>query len=102
MRRRDAVIPASCSVDSITAMCKSIEYWVQYYQREIEARMATMTAVVDDADSALVEQLVDAELGNSAYVLVDRESGFAGVIDPPRDADRFLDLARGAGWRITT
>jgi hydroxyacylglutathione hydrolase len=64
--------------------------------------MATMTAVVDDADSTLVEQLVHAELGNSAYVLVDRESGFAGVIDPPRDADRFLDLARGAGWRITT
>jgi hydroxyacylglutathione hydrolase len=63
--------------------------------------MATMTAVVD-AGSVLVEQLVDAELGNSAFVLVDRGSGLAGVIDPPRDADRFLDLARGGGWRITT
>jgi hydroxyacylglutathione hydrolase len=63
--------------------------------------MARVTAVVD-AGPVLVQQLVDAELGNSAYLLVDRESGSAGVIDPPRDADRFLDLALGGGWRIVT
>jgi hydroxyacylglutathione hydrolase len=63
--------------------------------------MARVTTVVD-AGPVLVQQLVDAELGNGAYIVVDRESGLAGVIDPPRDADRFLDLALGGGWRIAT
>ena len=60
-----------------------------------------MTTAVD-AGAVLVEQLVDAELGNSSYLVVDRDRGMAAVIDAPRDADRFLDLAMTGGWRIGT
>lgn len=58
-----------------------------------------MTAVLDSG-RILVEQFVDEELGNSSYVVVDREAGVAAVVDAPRDADRFLALAEARGWRI--
>ena len=64
-------------------------------------KVAVVTAVVDRG-RVLVDQLVDTELGNSAYLVIDRESGLAATIDPPRDADRFLSLALGGGWRIGT
>ena len=63
--------------------------------------MAVVTTVVD-AGGALIQRFVDAELGNSTYLLADRATGQAAVIDAPRDIDRFLDLAQGGGWRIVT
>jgi hydroxyacylglutathione hydrolase len=59
-----------------------------------------MTTVVD-AGSALVEQWVATELGNSSYLVVDRESGEAAVIDPLRDVDRYLDAASAHGWKLS-
>ena len=38
-----------------------------------------------------------AELGNAAHLVIDRDSGTAGVIDSARDVDRYLELAAGAG-----
>jgi len=61
--------------------------------------MPDATAVVD-TERVLVQQLVDSELGNSSYLVVDREAGLAAVIDPPRDADRYLALAEAGGWRV--
>lgn len=49
---------------------------------------------------ALIQQVVHEELGNSTYLLVDRDTGRAAVIDAPRDADVFLDLAAAGGWQI--
>lgn len=62
-------------------------------------RPATATAVVDSR-SALVEQWVATELGNSSYIVVDRGSGDAVVIDPLCDVDRYLTAARESGWRV--
>ncbi|WP_337311266.1 MBL fold metallo-hydrolase [Candidatus Aeolococcus gillhamiae] len=58
-----------------------------------------MTTVVDSRP-ALVEQWVATELGNSSYVVVDRNSGDAAVIDPLCDVDRYLAAARASGWRV--
>ena len=59
-----------------------------------------MTTVVD-AGSALVEQWVATELGNSSYFVVDRDAGEAVVIDPLRDVDRYVDAASAHGWRLS-
>lgn len=40
------------------------------------------------------------ELGNYAHLVLDRQSGTAVVIDPARDTDRYLELARAEGVRI--
>jgi hydroxyacylglutathione hydrolase len=48
---------------------------------------------VIDAGRALVEQWVAPELGNSSYVVVDRDSGDTAVIDALRDVDRYLEAA---------
>jgi hydroxyacylglutathione hydrolase len=61
--------------------------------------MAPVTTAVD-AGAVLVQQVVDEELGNSSYLVVDRETGAAAVVDPPRDADRLLSLATSGGWQI--
>ena len=61
--------------------------------------MATATAVLDGR-SLLIQQTVDEELGNSSYLVVDRNSGLAVAIDPPRDADRLLRLGDAGGWRV--
>ena len=63
--------------------------------------MATATTVLDGR-SLLIQQIVDEELGNSSYLVVDRRSGLAAAVDPPRDADRFLRLADAHGWRIAS
>jgi hydroxyacylglutathione hydrolase len=54
-----------------------------------------------DSGSALVEQWVAGELGNSSYVVVDRDRAEAVVIDPLCDVDRYLDAATAQGWRLT-
>jgi hydroxyacylglutathione hydrolase len=59
-----------------------------------------VTTVVD-AGSALVEQWVATELGNSSYLVVDRDAGEAVVIDPLRDVDRYVDAASAHGWRLS-
>ena len=59
-----------------------------------------MTTVLDSG-AALVEQWVAAELGNSSYLVVDRERGDAVVIDPLCDVDRYIDHARASGWRLS-
>ena len=41
------------------------------------------------------------ELGNSSYILIDRETHSAVVIDPVRDTDRYLEIARSVDVRIT-
>jgi hydroxyacylglutathione hydrolase len=66
---------------------------------DLFGRLAAMTTVVDTG-SALVEQWVASELGNSSYLVVDRDTGDAAVIDPLRDVDRYLDAAGARGWRL--
>ena len=61
--------------------------------------MATAATILDTGE-VLIQQTVDEELGNSAYLVVDRRGGVAAVIDPPRDADRVLRVADSGGWRI--
>ena len=53
-----------------------------------------------DAGSTLVDQWVATELGNSSYLVVDRDAAEAVVIDPLRDVDRYLDAAAEHGWRL--
>ena len=64
-------------------------------------RPAGVSTVVDSGP-ALVEQWVAGELGNSSYIVVDREAGEAVVIDPLRDVDRYLTAGNEQGWRLTT
>ncbi len=59
-----------------------------------------VTTVVD-SKHALVDQWVAPELGNSSYVVVDRDSGEAVVIDPLCDVDRYLDAAAAGGWSLS-
>jgi hydroxyacylglutathione hydrolase len=59
------------------------------------------TTTVVDAGPALVEQWVAAELGNSSYLVVDRDLGEAVVIDPVRDVDRYLAAAGDRGWHVS-
>jgi hydroxyacylglutathione hydrolase len=59
-----------------------------------------VTRVVD-AGPALVEQWVAAELGNSSYLVVDRDRGDAVIIDPLRDVDRYLQTATAQGWQFS-
>ena len=59
-----------------------------------------MTTVVVDAGSAIVEQWVAAELGNSSYIVVDSRGGEAAVIDPTRDVDSYLAAAAERGWSL--
>lgn len=47
-----------------------------------------------------IRTLRSAELGNSAHLLLDRESGSAVVIDPVRDTDGYLDVAGAEGMSI--
>ncbi|HSP65170.1 MAG TPA: hypothetical protein VLO10_03170, partial [Candidatus Deferrimicrobium sp.] len=54
-----------------------------------------------DAGSALVEQWVAGELGNSSYVVVDRDRAEAVVIDPVPDVDRYVDAASARSWRLS-
>ena len=58
-------------------------------------------AMVVDAGSASVEQWIATELGNSSYLVVDRDRGEAVVIDPLRDVDRYLSAASEHGWRFS-
>lgn len=48
----------------------------------------------------LVKQFVDADLGNSSYLIVSEETGLAAVLDPQRDVDRYLRVAEGLGLRL--
>lgn len=57
--------------------------------------------MVVDAGSASVEQWIATELGNSSYLVVDRDRGEAVVIDPVRDVDRYLGAAGEHGWRFS-
>jgi hydroxyacylglutathione hydrolase len=59
-----------------------------------------VTTVVDSG-TALVEQWVAEELGNSSYLVADRERGEAVVIDALRDVDGYIDRAAAQGWRLT-
>lgn len=61
---------------------------------------ASSTARVVETGPALVEQWVASELGNSSYLVVDRDCGEAVVIDPVRDVDRYLAVAGEHGWRF--
>jgi len=47
-----------------------------------------------------VRTLRSEELGNSAHLLIDRDSASAAVIDPVRDAGRYVDLAGSEGAKI--
>lgn len=47
-----------------------------------------------------VEQFVAEELGNSSYVVADLASRHAAVIDPLRDVQQYIDLARARGWTL--
>jgi hydroxyacylglutathione hydrolase len=64
-------------------------------------KAASPATQVVDAGPALVEQWVASELGNSSYLVVDRDGGEAVVIDPLRDVDRYLATAGDHGWRIS-
>jgi hydroxyacylglutathione hydrolase len=57
--------------------------------------------IVLDAGSALVEQWVAEELGNSSYLVVDRDRADAVVIDPLCDVDRYVDAAARQGLRLS-
>jgi hydroxyacylglutathione hydrolase len=64
-------------------------------------KKASQATTVVDTGAALVEQWVAAELGNSSYLVVDRDRGEAVVIDPLRDVDRYLAVAGDHGWRFS-
>jgi hydroxyacylglutathione hydrolase len=68
--------------------------------REAPARLAAVTTVLDSG-TALVDQWVAEELGNSSYLVIDRERAEAVVIDPLSDVDRYVDAANAHGWRLT-
>src|SRR3979409_1377543 len=48
-----------------------------------------------------VRQFVDEGLGNSAHLVISEKDGVAALIDPLRDVDQYLDVARPEGVRIT-
>lgn len=48
-----------------------------------------------------VQAFVNDELGNSAYLIIDRESRTAIAIDPARDVLRYVEAADSAGVEIT-
>jgi len=48
-----------------------------------------------------LETFVDEDLGNSAYLVGSRTAKVAALIDPLRDADRYIATARDLGVRIT-
>lgn len=50
--------------------------------------------------SLYVEQFVDEDLGNSAYLVGSHDTKLAAVIDPLRDVDRYLAAAERAGLKI--
>ncbi len=54
-----------------------------------------------DAGPALVEQWVAEELGNSSYLVIDRDRAEGVVIDPLCDVDRYVDAATAQGWRLS-
>src|SRR3990172_1498225 len=47
-----------------------------------------------------IKQFVDEGLGNSSYLIGFTETGWAAVIDPQRDVDRYLQVAEGMGLRL--
>lgn len=49
----------------------------------------------------IVEPFVDEGLGNSSYLVASEAGTTALVIDPQRDVDRYLEVARRRGWQIT-
>ncbi len=53
------------------------------------------------ADRVYVESFLAEELGNSAYLIVSRETGEAALIDPLRDIEQYLARAEALGARIT-
>ena len=40
-------------------------------------------------------------LGHASYLVGDADAGLAAVVDPRRDVDAYLDIARAEGLRIT-
>jgi hydroxyacylglutathione hydrolase len=48
----------------------------------------------------VLEQFVAEELGNSAYLVADPQTGDAAVIDPLRDAGQYVERALRRGWTI--
>lgn len=52
-------------------------------------------------DGTQIEAFVAEELGNSAYLIVARETGEAALIDPLRDIEQYLARAEALGARIT-
>src|SRR5258708_14983849 len=48
-----------------------------------------------------VRKFVDEGLGNSAHLVISEKDGVAALIDPLRDVDQYLDVARREGVRIT-
>src|SRR5438477_4780423 len=48
-----------------------------------------------------VRKFVDEGLGNSAHLVISEKDGVAALIDPLRDVDQYLDVARRDGVRIT-
>ena len=48
-----------------------------------------------------IRHFVDPGLGNSAYLVISEADGVAALIDPLRDVDQYLDVARQEGVRIT-
>jgi hydroxyacylglutathione hydrolase len=49
-----------------------------------------------------VRHFVEPGLGNSAYLVFSAQGGVAALIDPLRDVDQYLEVARNEGVRITT
>ena len=49
----------------------------------------------------LLEQFFDVGLGHASYLVSDPEEGVAFLVDPDRDADRYLEAASRAGVLIT-
>jgi hydroxyacylglutathione hydrolase len=48
-----------------------------------------------------IRHFVDPGLGNSAYLVISETERIAALIDPLRDVDQYLDVARQEGVRIT-
>ena len=51
--------------------------------------------------SLFVKQFVDEGLGNSSYLIASEGTGIAAVIDPQRDADKYVQTAAGLGLKLT-
>ncbi|MGH7721951.1 MAG: MBL fold metallo-hydrolase [Candidatus Dormibacteria bacterium] len=69
-------------------------------REEVRTGPPLATRVVDSG-SAEVEQWIARELGNSSYLVVDRDARAAVVIDPLRDVDGYLSAVRGRGCRVS-